>query len=150
MDQLGFAARRTRAQAPRRWGISSSAESSTLTRILLDHLATFGTDQEGRLFRGERGHHLAGVTYNRVWARARAIAFTPEQCGSPLARRPYDLRHAAVSTWLNGGVAPAQVAEWAGHSVEVPLRVDAKCLDDGERVALRRLGEALGAAEEPE
>lgn len=93
-----------------------------LTRILLDHLATFGTDHEGRLFRGERGHHLA---------------------------RPYDLRHAAVSTWLNGGVAPAQVAEWAGHSVEVLLRVYAKCLEDGERAALRRLGEALGAAEDP-
>ncbi len=38
--------------------------------------------------------------------------------GRPL---PYDLRHAAMSTWLNGGVPAAQVAEWAGHSVEVLL-----------------------------
>ncbi|KAA1016500.1 hypothetical protein FVA95_25565 [Pseudonocardia sp. EV170527-09] len=28
--------------------------------------------------------------------------------------RPYDLRHAAVSTWLNGG-AP-EFASWAGHT----------------------------------
>lgn len=28
-----------------------------------------------------------------------------------LARTPYDLRHAAVSTWLNGGVPPTTVAE---------------------------------------
>jgi hypothetical protein len=36
--------------------------------------------------------------------------------------RPYDLRHAAVSTWLNAGVPAAQVAEWAGHSTDVLLR----------------------------
>jgi integrase len=44
---------------------------------------------------------------------------------SQLAETPYALRHAAVSTWLNAGVGP-QVAEWAGHSVEVLLRVYAK------------------------
>jgi len=46
----------------------------------------------------------------------------PAQGASPLARRPYDLRHAAVSLWLSAGVPPAQVAERAGHSVEVLLR----------------------------
>jgi hypothetical protein len=40
-----------------------------------------------------------------------------------LARRPYDLRHACLSTWLNGGVPPTQVAEWAGHGVDVLLRI---------------------------
>lgn len=45
---------------------------------------------------------------------------------SVLARRPYDLRHACVSTWLNAGVPPAQVAEWTGHGVEVLLRVYAQ------------------------
>ena len=28
---------------------------------------------------------------------------------SPLAERPYDLRHAYLSTWLNAGVDPTQV-----------------------------------------
>ena len=109
-----------------------------LTALLHEHLTTYGTDQQGRLFHGERGGHLAGVTYTRLWARARRTALTPQQDASPLARRPYDLRHAAVATWLNGGVAPAQVAEWAGHSVEVLLRVYAKCLDGGEDQSLRR------------
>ena len=34
----------------------------------------------------------------------------PAEVASPLRRRPYDLRHAAVSTWLNGGVPALQVA----------------------------------------
>lgn len=70
-----------------------------------------------------------------------------KQAASPLGRRPNDLRHAAVSTWLNGGVAPSQVAEWAGHSVEVLLRVYANCLDGGEQVALRRIATALERAD---
>jgi integrase len=111
-----------------------------LTAILQDHLKAFGVDDDGRLFVGERGSELATITYVRVWNRARAAVLTPAQYSSPLARRPYDLRHAAVSTWLNGGVAPTQVAEWAGHSVAVLLEVYAKCLDGQEQVALDRLG----------
>jgi len=58
---------------------------------------------------------------------------------------------ACVSTWLNGGVPPAQVAEWAGHSVAVLLKVYAKCIDGQDRIAKRRIEEALcdpGEAEE--
>jgi hypothetical protein len=39
-------------------------------------------------------------------AFARVAALGPEEAASPLARRPYDLRHAAVSTWLSAGVPP--------------------------------------------
>ena len=53
------------------------------------------------------------------------------------------LRHTAVSTWLNGGVAPTQVAEWAGHSVTILLRIYAKCLAGQEGTALRRIQDAL-------
>jgi hypothetical protein len=77
------------------------------------YLKRYGTDRDSRLFRGERGRALAGVMYTRRWNRARAAALTEDQYASPLARRPNDLRHAAVSTWLNSGVAPTQVAEWA-------------------------------------
>lgn len=45
---------------------------------------------------------------------------------------------------LNGGVPAAQVAEWAGHSVEVLLKVYAKCLDGKDEMARRRVMEALG------
>jgi integrase len=50
-------------------------------------------------------------------------------------RRPYDLRHAAVSTWLNVGVPATQVAEWADHDVAVLLQIYAKCLAGQEELA---------------
>jgi len=78
-----------------------------------------------------------------VLQRARAAAFTPEQEASPLARRPYDLRHACLSTWLAAGVPPTQVAAWAGHSVAVLLRVYAHALDDQEGLSKRRIAAAL-------
>jgi integrase len=53
------------------------------------------------------------------------------------------LRHACVSTWLNGGVPVPQVAEWAGHSVDVLLKVYAKCLDGQDVAARRRVRDAL-------
>lgn len=74
-----------------------------------------------------------------MWRKARQAALTAEEYGSPLARRPYDLRHAAVSTWLNAGVPPTQVAEWAGHSVAVLLQIYAKCLSGQDAVARTRI-----------
>jgi integrase len=87
---------------------------------------------------------LPKITYLRVWRKARALAFTPEAAATPLGATPYTLRHACVSTWLNGGVPPTQVAEWAGHSVEVLLKVYAKCLDGQDTLARRRVLDALG------
>src|SRR6266702_579587 len=114
-----------------------------LTRILRAHLDQFGTGRDGRIFSGIHGGELASITYRRAWDKARRAALTPSEYASPLARRVYDLRHACVSTWLNGGVPPVQVAEWAGHSVAVLLRVYAKCIDGQEQMAKRRIEEAL-------
>ena len=115
-----------------------------LTELLHAHLAEFGTAADGRLVRGVRGDDLSDSTYGRAWKKARELALTPEETASPLARRPYDLRHAAVSTWLNGGVPPTQVAEWAGHSVAVLLRVYATCIAGQGDVAREQIGRALG------
>jgi len=115
-----------------------------LTRILREHLTTYGSDADGRLFRGVRGGEVPLITWNRVWQAARAAALTEEVAATPLAKRPYDLRHAAVSTWLNGGVPATLVAEWAGHSVEVLLEVYAKCLDGQDQLAMRQVQQALG------
>jgi hypothetical protein len=52
-------------------------------------------------------------------------------------------RHACLSTWLNGGVYPTQVAEWAGHGVDVLLRIYAKCVAGQDELAKRRISEAL-------
>jgi integrase len=115
--------------------------SPALLRLLRQHLAEFGTAPDGRLFQGEGGGLLSDTVYGRAWDKARQAALTPAEAASPLAERPYDLRHACLSTWLNAGVAPAQVAEWAGNSVPVLLRVYAKCLTDSEQTALRRIEE---------
>ncbi|MQA87267.1 MAG: tyrosine-type recombinase/integrase [Streptosporangiales bacterium] len=114
-----------------------------LTKLLRRHLKEFGTGPDGRLFSGVHGGELATVTYRRVWDKARRKALTSGQYASPLAKRVYDLRHACVSTWLNGGVPPAQVAEWAGHSVAVLLRIYAKCIEGQDEMAKRRIEAAL-------
>ena len=62
---------------------------------------------------------------------------------SPLAGRPYDLRHACLSTWLDAGVDPTQVAEWAGNSVEVLLRVYAKCIHGRDQINRKLIEDAL-------
>jgi integrase len=125
-----------------------------LVATLRDHLDKFGTGVDGRLFvtrTGKRGIPLAppycnpismGTAY-RVWHRARAAALPAGLVDSPLARRPYDLRHACLSTWLNAGVPAAQVAEWAGHSINVLLRVYAKCIDGQDEAAKARIEAAL-------
>jgi hypothetical protein len=69
-----------------------------------------------------------------VWEQAREIGLSPEQEASPLARRPYDSRHAALSSRLAAGVPPTEVAERARNSVKVLLTVCAKCLA-GQRSA---------------
>jgi hypothetical protein len=53
--------------------------------------------------------------YLKVFHEARTAALTRQEASSPLLDVPYALRHAAVSTWLNAGVTPPQVAEWAGQ-----------------------------------
>lgn len=116
-----------------------------LTAMLHEHIARFGIAPDGRLFTGERNHgELPKLTIVRAWKRARQEVFAPEVAATPLARTPYDLRHAAVSTWLNSGIPPTKVAEWAGHSVEILLKIYAKCLDGGEEELRRRIQAALG------
>src|ERR1700754_114884 len=95
-----------------------------LVGILREHIDRFGTTADGRLFRGQKlGEPIGPSIYTIAWKQARGIGLSPEQAASPLARRPYDLRHAAVSTWLAAGVPVAEVAERAGHTVEVLLKV---------------------------
>lgn len=42
---------------------------------------------------------------------------------------------------------PTTAAEWAGHSVEVLLRIYAKCLDGGDALIRQRVQVALGYAD---
>ncbi|MZD58847.1 tyrosine-type recombinase/integrase [Streptomyces sp. SID5606] len=114
-----------------------------LVAILKRHLDTFGTAEDGRLFTNERGGVVGSSTYFRVWQEARVFALPPAAVASPLAARPYDLRHSALSTWLNAGVDPTEVAERAGNSVEVLLSRYAKCIDGRQEVVNRKIEELL-------
>ena len=117
-----------------------------LVRALRWHIAAFGHAPDGRLFVTQGYGHgpVSKETYSRVWRAARRDGLTPTQYRSPLAKRPYDLRHAAVSLWLNEGVPATQVAEWAGHSVNVLLKVYAKCIEGQDEAARLRIAKALG------
>ncbi|WP_396345053.1 hypothetical protein [Haloechinothrix sp. LS1_15] len=96
------------------------------------------------MFRSLTGGELAESTILRVWDRARKAALSEQEYHSVLARRPYDLRHACVSTWLAAGVPSTQVAEWAGHSVAVLHQIYAKVLAGQEDTARDRIGKVLG------
>jgi integrase len=117
-----------------------------LVELLRNHIERYGVTPDGRLFRGVRGGALASSTYDRIWKEAREKALTPEQQTSPLVRRPYDLRHAAVSLWLNGGVPATEVAKRAGHSVAVLLKVYANCIDGEEETVNSKITQALEAS----
>ena len=64
----------------------------------------------------------------------------------PVAARPapYDLRHAAVSLWLNSGVSATEVARRAGHGVAVLLKIHAHWFDGQADAANKRITDALG------
>jgi integrase len=76
---------------------------------------------------------MASVQVSRPPMRAECSA-------SPLAGRPYDLRHAAVSLWLNRRIPAPEVAQQAGHSVDVLLKVYAKCIE-GDRAKINNVVE---------
>lgn len=118
-----------------------------LVAHLRRHIDRFGVGPSGRVFSSLRGNPVGASSYSRVWDEARPLALVPSQVASPLAGRPYDLRHAGVSLWLNAGVPAPEVAERAGHSVDVLLKVYAKCLDGEEAKVNERIDHALGGVE---
>jgi integrase len=156
---------KSRPQAGKRWTDSGEAHDERglkhrgedeprvvpippeLVAILRQHIDRYGVaPPDGRLFRSERGNVVGASTYSRVWEEARGYGLSPHQVVSPLAGRPYDLRHAAVSLWLNAGVQAPEVAERAGHSVDVLLKVYAKCIDGQEAMVNGRIEAALEEA----
>ncbi|MFY1654048.1 tyrosine-type recombinase/integrase [Solwaraspora sp. WMMB762] len=139
-------------QPHERRGLKHRADKETRTvsippqqvELLCVHLRRYGTARDGRLFHGLHGGPLSESVYDRWWKLAREKALTEEQVASPLVRRPYDLRHAAASLWLNAGVPPTEVARRLGHGVAVLLRVYANCVDGGDDGMNDKIGGALG------
>ncbi|WP_310717432.1 tyrosine-type recombinase/integrase [Nonomuraea sp. 3-1Str] len=153
---------RARPQGTKRWTNSGETHESrslkhradketreipippVLVAMLREHIAEYGTAKDGRIFSTGTGGTYSSSAYSYVWQEARKLALTPEQVASSLAARPYDLRHAAVSLWLNAGVPAPEVAKRAGHSVDVLLRVYAKCLDGQREQVNSKIHDALG------
>ncbi|MEU7208153.1 hypothetical protein AB0B06_07080 [Streptomyces sp. NPDC044989] len=69
---------------------------SHLVAVLREHLATFGTAEDGRLYFSEKGAVVPSSTYYRVWQEARLLALPSTIAASPLASRPYDLPETAL------------------------------------------------------
>ena len=116
-----------------------------LVAMLRHHCRCYSSAPDGRLFRGARGGPLSESSYGRTWHSARSQALGPAAAATSLARRPYDLRHAALSLWLNTGAAPAQIAQRAGHSITVLLAVYTHCIDGQDDITNRQIERALNA-----
>jgi hypothetical protein len=114
-----------------------------LARLLRWHLQTFGCAADGRLFQGARGGPLSENLYGRIWHQARAAAMPQDGTGTQPARRPYDLRHAALSLWLASGAPPAEIAARAGHSVRVLLTIYAHGIPGCDQIASQHIEQAL-------
>jgi hypothetical protein len=117
-----------------------SAPCPQLTRLLHTHVHAQGTAPDGRLFRSPRGGILHESSYGRTW---HAAVLGPELAATALARRPYDLRHAALSLWLASGAPPAEIAARAGHSTHVLLSVYAHCIPGHSQITDQATERAL-------
>jgi len=114
-----------------------------LVTLLRQHRDQFRYTPDGRLFHGTRGGMLSESLYGRVWHAARSDALGPALASTSLARRPYDLRHAALSLWLTASMAPAEVAVRAGNSVRVLHTVYTHCLYGQEQAVSQQIEQAL-------
>ncbi|MFZ3548803.1 hypothetical protein ACODT3_24955 [Streptomyces sp. 4.24] len=118
-----------------------------LVTLLRELIAYYKLQPDDFLLPGEGGDMLAGSVFRRVWAKARKAVLSAHEYKSPVGKRVYDLRHTCLTTWLNNGIPPAQVAEWAGNSVPVLLAIYARCIVGQRADLLKRIE---GAQELPE
>lgn len=145
MDRQRRGSRQTGSEASPRKAVRTVPIPPELVAFLRWHITAYSVAPDGRLFQTSRGGLIQDTDtgYGEVWAEARRRALAPAQRASALAKRPYDLRHATVSTWLSSGVEPQLVAKRAGHSVAVLFRVYAKFLTDGDDAANAKISARL-------
>ena len=86
---------------------------------------------------------LSESVYGRAWHAARQAALGPGLAATALARRPYDLRHAALSLWLNATGAPVEIAARAGTSTRVLHDVYVHCISGQDDTVSQRIEDAL-------
>ncbi|KQV18538.1 hypothetical protein ASE03_18660 [Kitasatospora sp. Root187] len=126
-----------------------AGHAPVLVRLLREHIEKYGTAPDERLFQTFGGGLVQESSNGVVWSKAHAEALTPEQRETSLCERPYDWRHAGISGWLASGVAPAECARRAGHSIAVLHRVYAKCIHGDEERANQLIGQWLDGRARP-
>jgi integrase len=92
------------------------------------------------------GARIHPSNFNRdVWTPARDKVFEE---GSPLrALRRHNLRHAAITSWLNAGVALKTAQKWSGHrTASVLLNTYLGVMRDDSVVSVQRTEDALADA----
>ncbi|WP_335986497.1 tyrosine-type recombinase/integrase [Glycomyces sp. MUSA5-2] len=94
-----------------------------LVRYLKWHIATFGVQPDGRLFATPSGGPIVPGTMWLLWTLARAYGLGPVEQKRKVLKSPYMLRKSGICLLLYLGVPPAEVAEIAGHTVEMLHRV---------------------------
>ena len=148
----GLHRRRPGARGPRAQGPPRQASARRATRnvpippelVTLSRAHRPVRHRRGRPAVSQRERHAHPALYlPPVWAKTGTLALTPAQRATPLMRRPYDLRHSGITWRLNSGVPPTEVAAWAGHSVEMLLRVYARCVAGLEDVWIARMEATL-------
>ncbi|QSB06506.1 tyrosine-type recombinase/integrase [Natronoglycomyces albus] len=90
-----------------------------LVELLRAHLDRYSTAPDGRLFYTRTGNRIGANAYRTTWRLARQYGMSKKGRNSGRLKRSYDLRHSGISLRRTAGVPSKQVAEWAGHTVEV-------------------------------
>ena len=112
-----------------------------LVGILRGHIETFGTTNDGRLFRGQQqlGEPIKPSIYTHAWKQPWVIGLTSQQAASPAALRPAARSCVHVACGRVPVAEVAEVAERAERAVEVLLKVYARCLDGSPSTSNERI-----------
>jgi integrase len=115
-----------------------------LVVVLRWHLDVFVSSRaDSVVFTSANGGRIHPSNFRRdVWYPARAAVFDET---SPLRQvRVHDLRHSAITTWLNAGVPLKTAQLWSGHkSVSVLLNTYLGVMKGDEAAARQRLEAAI-------
>lgn len=111
-----------------------------LRRHLDEHV---GKGRDAVVFTNTSGGRINSSNFIRdVWSKARQQVFEDD---SPLRRvRRHDLRHSAITVWLNAGVPLKTAQRWSGHkTLSVLLDTYTGVMRNDDAVAVERFEAAL-------
>lgn len=117
------------------------AELMPILRVHLDRFVP--AEPDAHVFTTPTGARINSSNFYRdVWAPARVAAFDE---GNDLRNvRRHDLRHSAITIWLNSGVPLKTAQRWSGHkTLSVLLDTYLGVMEGDEELALHRLNSAL-------